>query len=426
MKRAAIGLIAAMLALSACSTVVPQSDAPETASSSLPVSAPSDDPVIKPVGATVTPAVTAPATTSDITRALDAGIIIIGTSDKLRLEPAQSVRALGAFKTSCPGLLRRADGSGLTQNDDWRAACTAATATKDSDASRFFASQFTLVQIADGKMLATGYFEPEIAGAKQRDANNQVPVYAKPADLVEVDLGQFSKAFEGKKIRGRFDGTTVVPYYDRTQIEEGALSGKGLEIAWAADPVELFFLQIQGSGRIRTASGEIIRIGYASQNGHDYTGIGRLLLDRKELQPGQATMQGIMAWIRANPEKGLALMRENRSYVFFQILTGPGPLGAMGYPVVGRASVAVDPKFVPLGAPIFLSSDRTDVQGIWVAQDTGGAIKGSNRVDTFWGAGAEARAIAGGMAARGTAWLLLPNATVERLKGEGRAQPSVE
>ena len=195
----------------------------------------------------------------------------------------------------------------------------------------------------------------------------------------------------------------------------GALAGRGLEIAWAADAGEFFFLQIQGSGRLRLPDGQVIRIGYDTQNGHDYVGIGRLLRERGALQPGQTSMQGILDYLRADPVRGAAVMRENPSWVFFRELTGPGPLGALGLPVTPRASVATDPKFVPLGAPIFLSMDRAEPNGLWIAQDTGGAIKGANRVDTFWGAGPEARAIAGGMAARGSALLLLPKASAARL-----------
>ncbi|PKP90731.1 MAG: hypothetical protein CVT77_14220, partial [Alphaproteobacteria bacterium HGW-Alphaproteobacteria-16] len=261
----------------------------------------------------------------------------------------------------------------------------------------------------------TGYYEPEIAGSRTRRPGYETPVYGRPADLVDVDLGAFSDTLKGRSIRGRVEGTKFVPYYDRTAIEQGALAGRGLEIAWAADPVELFFLQVQGSGRLRLPDGSVMRIGYASQNGRDYTGIGKLMLDRGLLPRGQASMQGIMAWLRANPEQGREIMRENKSVVFFRELTGPGPLGAMGLPVTGQGSVAADPKYVPLGAPVFLSMDRQDATGLWVAQDTGGAIKGTNRFDTFWGAGDEARAIAGGMSARGTAWLLLPRGTLARL-----------
>jgi membrane-bound lytic murein transglycosylase A len=209
----------------------------------------------------------------------------------------------------------------------------------------------------------------------------------------------------------------LVPYYDRTAIEQGALAGKAPILAWARDPVELFFLQIQGSGRLRLPDGEILRIGYATQNGRDYTGIGALMKSRGLLQPGQTSMQGIVAWLHAHPAEGQAIMRENKSFVFFRELEG-APLGALGLPVTGQVSAAADVKFVPLGAPVFLSLDRQDASGLWVAQDTGGAIKGSNRFDTFWGAGAAAEATAGGMAGRGTAYLLLPIGTVARLSGQ--------
>ena len=210
-----------------------------------------------------------------------------------------------------------------------------------------------------------------------------------------------------------------MPYYDRTMIEEGALSGKARILGYAVDPVELFFLQVQGSGLVRMPDGQVLRIGYETQNGRDYTGIGKLMRDRGLLGPGQSSMQGIVAWLHANPEQGRAIMRENKSFVFFRLLDGP-PLGAMGLPVSAQSTVAADVRFVPLGAPVFLSMDRTDATGLWVAQDTGGAIKGTNRFDTFWGAGDEARAIAGGMSARGTAFLLVPVGTLARL---GVARP---
>lgn len=217
------------------------------------------------------------------------------------------------------------------------------------------------------------------------------------------------------------DGSNFVPYFDRTAIEQGMLAQRAPIIAWAADPVELFFLQIQGSGRLRLSDGSVMRIGYDSQNGRDYTGIGALMRERGLLAPGQTSMQGIVAWLHAHPEEGRAIMRENKSYVFFREQQG-APLGALGLPVTGGVSAAADPKFVPLGAPVFLSMDRTDATGLWITQDTGGAIRGSNRFDTFWGAGDDARAIAGGMSARGTAFLLLPVGTLARLTGGGGAQ----
>lgn len=311
--------------------------------------------------------------------------------------------------------MRRADTSGLTQGADWAAACAAAARVEQGRARAFFATHFRAVQVGDGRGFATGYFEPEIAGSRTRRAGYEHPVYAVPPDLVEVDLGQFSPTLTGRRIRGRVEGTRFVPYHDRAAITGGALTGRGLEIAYVADPIEFFFLQVQGSGRLRLPDGGVMRIGYAGQNGRDYVGIGRLLRDRGALQSGEASMQGIIGYLRRQPDGGTAVMNENPSWIFFRELTGAGPLGSLGVPVTGRASVAADPAFVPLGAPVWLAMDRAEATGLWVAQDTGGAIRGSNRFDTFWGAGDEARAIAGGMSSRGAALILLPTVSAERL-----------
>ncbi len=345
------------------------------------------------------------------TTALQAGLVAGPRVADLPITDAQAAAARTAFALSCPGLMRRTDTSGLTRGTDWQGACAAAR--QPGDARAFFAAWFEAVQIGDGKAFATGYYEPEIRGSLDQRPG-YVPIYGRPTDLIDVDLGKFSTDLKGKRVRGRVDGSTLVPYYDRSQIEQGALAGRAPVIAWAADPVEIFFLQIQGSGRLRLPDGSVLRIGYDTQNGRDYTGIGSLMRQRGLLQPGQASMQGIVAWLHANPEQGAALMRENKSFVFFRELDGP-PQGAMGYAVTGQVSAAADPKFIPLGAPLFLSVDRADATGLWVAQDTGGAIKGANRVDTFWGAGAGAEATAGGMSARGTAFLLLPVGTLARL-----------
>ena len=338
----------------------------------------------------------------------------------LPIAPDDARAALAAFRLSCPAVMRRQDASGLTRPEDWRAPCDAAAQWGDRDPARFFAETFEAVQVGEGAAFATGYFEPEIAGTRTRQPGFEVPVYGRPSDLIDVDLSQFSPEWAGKKIRGKVKGSDFVPYDDRTQIEQGSLEGRAPVIAWAADEIEFFFLQVQGSGRLRAPDGSVVRIGYASQNGRDYTGIGALMRDRGLLAPGQASMQGIVAWLRANPEQGRAIMRENKSFVFFRELTGPGPLGALGYQVEAGSSVAADPKFIPLGAPVFLSMDRAEPNGLWVAQDTGGAIKGANRFDTFWGAGDQARTIAGGMSARGLALILLPRGTYDRLAAQAR------
>jgi membrane-bound lytic murein transglycosylase A len=317
------------------------------------------------------------------------------------------------FQISCPSLIARQDPSGLTRPEDWQALCAATP----EDLPSFLRSHFELVQIGEGAAFATGYYEPEIRGCRTREPGCEVPIYRRPPDLLDANPQTNERG------RGRLDEQGhYVLYHDRAAIEQGALAGRGLELAWAADPVDLFFLQIQGSGRVRMADGSVMRIGYATQNGREYTAIGRLMRDRNILEP-PISMQRITAWIHANPAAGTALMRENLSYVFFQELTGPGPLGALGRPVTPRATVAADPRFVPLGAPVLLTGmDNPAANGLWVAQDTGGAIRGANRFDTFWGAGEEAAATAGSMQSRGRAFVLLPRGAIQRLGGRAQAQ----
>ena len=325
------------------------------------------------------------------------------------LKADEAERTLAAFRTSCPVLVRRTDASGLTQPGDWLGLCTQAATLDPAFAPGFFYYGFDWVQVGDGRAFATGYYEPEIEGSRTPQPG-YVPLYRVPPDLVRC-----TKA-DGTASRGRIDATgACVLYFTRAEIEDGVLAGKGLELAWAKDPVDLFFLEIQGSGRIHFDDGTVMRVGYAGQNGREYVAIGRLLRDRGILPPGGANMQAIKDWIRANPDQGRALMRENLSYIFFKELTGPGPLGAMNIPVTPRATVATDPNYVPLGAPIYLhKADRPEIDGPWVAQDTGGAIKGPNRFDTFWGAGPEAVATAGGMSATGEALILVPKGAAAR------------
>ncbi len=371
-------------------------------------------PLVRPLATVPTPppAKTPPAVPG--ANARTTGVVAGPPVTDLPITAEQADRARVAFRLSCAALQKRGDTSGLAAGSDWAPACRAAAAP--GDAIAFFRAQFDTVQIGTGQAFATGYYEPEIAGSRTRDAAHTVPVYARPADLIEVDLGDFSAGLSGKQIRGRVVAGQFVPYHDRGAIDDGALDRSGTQpIAWAADYIEFFFLQIQGSGRLRLPDGSVMRIGYAGQNGRDYVGIGALMRDRGLLAPGQASMQGLMGWLRTNPIEGRAIMRENKSYVFFRELTGAGPLGALGLPVTGRVSIAADPAFVPLGAPVWVDLDRNKADGLWIAQDTGGAIKGANRIDTFWGAGDEARRIAGGMAGRGTALLLVPRGTAARL-----------
>ena len=327
-----------------------------------------------------------PAPTTTAETAAELGVRRGPAVAELGLLPQDSAAALRSFTESCRVATTRQDASGLTRPGDWQAACRSAPAWPAADAARFFATYFEAAEVGEGAAFATGYFEPEILGSRTRRPGFEQPVYAMPPDLVR----DATYTGEGRAPLGRVGMSGQhVPYYTRAEIVNGALDGRAPVIAWAADRVEFFFLQIQGSGRLVTPEGEVIRIGYAGQNGRGYTGIG-------------------------------ALMRENKSWVFFRVLTGDGPLGSIGVPVRGESSVAVDPRFVPYGAPVWLDLDRDVADGLWVAQDTGGAIRGANRFDTFWGAGQQAREIAGGMSGRGDAYILLPKGVVDRINSNRR------
>lgn len=355
--------------------------------------------------------------------ARDAGVFRAQSFDDLGISAPSANAALKAFITSCPALLSRTDTSGLTVQSDWNASCAAARSFTGSDARTFFRDQMTPVRIGDGKAFATGYYIPEIKGSRTRQPGYETPIYKLPPDLVPkdtaaaraegIDLTPFGSSATGTKLRGRYVNGQYRPYYTRGEIVNGALANKGLELAWAADPVELFFLHVQGSGNLRLPDGSVMRIGYNGGNGQPYVGIGKLLKDRGALGPGQTSMQGIMDYLRADPARGAAVMDENPSYIFFRELAG-GAVGAINTEVIGRVTVAADPKFIPLGAPVWLDLDRNEADGLWVAQDTGGAIKGANRVDTFWGAGEDARRIAGGMSGRGSGLILLPKPVAAR------------
>jgi membrane-bound lytic murein transglycosylase A len=353
--------------------------------------------------------------------ALSAGVEVGPPIASLSLSADSAGNALRSFAESCPKLLARDDSSGLTRPADWRPACTAAPGWDRDNAATFFDQHFESAQVAGGTAFVTGYYEPDIAGARERQPGFDVPVYRLPPDLVRTwpeDTPPDQRT--GNPPLGRYDESgAFVPYHDRAAIEQGALAGRGLEIAWVADPIEFFFLQIQGSGRLRAPDGSVMRIGYAGQNGRGYTAIGAIMRERGLLGDASGqyppSMQGIMRYLREHPEEGAELMRQNQSWVFFRELTGDGPLGALEVPVRAGSSVAVDPNYVPLGAPVVLDVDRGEANGLWIAQDTGGAIKGANRFDTFWGTGLEAGAVAGNMSARGQALLLLPKGTLARL-----------
>ena len=306
----------------------------------------------------------------------------------------------------------------------WRNACTeAAKLDAAADATRvraYFEANFIAHRVAtpegNTQGLATGYYEPLLRGSRTRRAPYLHALYAPPDDLLVIDLTSVNPDLKNMRLRGRVEGRRVVPYWSRADIERGMASVSGKELVWVDNPIEAFFLEVQGSGRIQLDSGETLRLNYADQNGHPYQSIGRWLLDRGELKAGEATMQGIKAWAVANPRRVEELLAQNPSYVFFRELPGGdpavGPIGAQGLPLTPERSIAVDPRFIPLGSPVFLATTYpntdTRLERLMVAQDTGGAIRGAVRADYFWGFGADAGALAGRMRQNLRMWVLLP------------------
>lgn len=369
---------------------------------------------------------------------------IFPSEDRLVLEPAgfgdlpgwgqdELEKAVPALLRSCERITALPDGAAIDDEpfagtaSEWKAACAAAAALPAGDraaARSFFETHFRPWAAHNNRNplgLFTGYYEPLLHGSRKRSDRYNVPLYARPPELVMVDLGRFRQELKGQRIAGKVEDGALLPFPDRRAIDEGAIQGRELEIVWVDDPVAAFFLHIQGSGRVRLAEGGEMRLGYAAQNGHPYTAIGKDLIDRGALTRENVSLQTIRDWLKAHPEEAAEVMRKNASYVFFQVLEGEGPLGAEGIPLTPGRSLAVDRSYIPLGAPIWLvggmpsprenGPDR-ELHRLLVAQDTGGAIRGPVRGDVFWGFGDEAEAVAGRMKHRGRIWLLLPKTVV--------------
>lgn len=328
--------------------------------------------------------------------------------------------ALGAFQRSCRAWTNASPGKQLGKGDmtvsasTWQNLCAMALPIfpMDEAAARgFFLANFTPVAvepIPDNHGLVTGYYEPLLFGSRTCGGRYTTPLYSLPPDRKEG-----------------------VPYYDRKAINEGALAGRGLELVCVDDPVAAFFLEIQGSGRIALEDGGIMRVGFAGQNGYKYQGIGKLLIDRGVFEKGKVTLVKLKQWLRDHPTEAVEVMQQNPSYVFFQERTGfdpsEGPLGAQGVPLTPQRSLAVDPRFVPYGAPVFLDTTlpasvmhapvNVPFRRLFIAQDTGGAIKGPARADLFFGFEPPAETLAGGMQQKGTFTLLLPPDLAARLNG---------
>jgi membrane-bound lytic murein transglycosylase A len=308
----------------------------------------------------------------------------------------------------------------------WRESCALAEQLPAGASVReFFETHFLPYRVAntDGgtQGLATGYYEPLLRGSRRKEGPYRYPLYVAPEDLLIVDLAEINPELKHLRLRGRLEGRRVVPYYPRAEIERGLPALAGKELLWVDDPVDLFFLQIQGSGRVRLDTGELVRVGYADQNGQPYKSIGRNLVEQGELKLEQTSMQGIKAWGAANPAKLETLLNQNPSYVFFRELPKSeggqtpnmdGPVGALGVALTPERSIAVDPSRIPLGAPVFLATtwpnSTQPLQRLVLAQDTGGAIRGAVRADYFWGFGEAAGAQAGRMRQSARMWVLLP------------------
>jgi membrane-bound lytic murein transglycosylase A len=334
---------------------------------------------------------------------------------------ADWIAAWPAFLQSCQAL-----GSIAT----WKEPCNRAAAIDRRSAAAirsFFASTFDAYRIRSvappdarendirDSGLVTGYYEPLLRGSRKASSKYRVPIYGVPNDLVAVDLSTLYPELAGLRLRGKLQGRKLVPYASRGEINAtNAL--KGQEILWVDDPIDAFFLHVQGSGRVQLEDGRIARLGYGDSNGHPYRSIGRWLVEQGELTMDQASMQGIKAWAALNPQRLPRLLEQNPSFVFFRELPlgdpSAGPKGALGVPLTPHASLAVDPRFIPLGVPVLLSS-RDPASGTaftrpMMAQDTGTAIRGPLRFDYFWGFGAEAGEKAGRQKHEGSAWMLAP------------------
>lgn len=267
--------------------------------------------------------------------------------------------------------------------------------------------------------LVTGYYEPVLRGARQRNGIYQTPLYGVPPDLVTVDLSALYPALAGERVRGRLEGRRVVPYPSRDQLADGRLLA-GHELVWVDDPVDAFFLQIQGSGRVRLSDGSTVRLAFADVNGQPYRAIGRYLVEKGELAREAVDAPALRQWLHQHPERREEVLDSNPSVVFFreEPIEDPalGPRGALGVPLVAGRSIAVDPRWLPLGAPVFLATTHpmtgAPLQHLVLAQDTGGAIRGGLRADLFFGLGEAAGDAAGRMQQQGRMWLLWPAGAV--------------
>ena len=336
--------------------------------------------------------------------------------------------ALPALRRSCARLLRGADDlavgpDGLAgQVADWRSPCGRLAAARTGDELRRILETrfrpFRVVAVPEDRGLFTGYYEPELRGAAAPSATYRWPLYGPPQDLIGAELSLFDPELAGHRIVGRLENGRLLPYHSRKAIDGGVLRRRGLELLWLADPVEAFFLHIQGSGKVILPDGRAVRVGYAASNGLPFESTGRYLLRSGKIGRDRASAQGVAAWLRENPVEAVSVMQRNARYIFFRELDSVGPVGAQGVVLTAGRSLAVDRRHLPLGAPLWLDTtwpgtDRP-LRRLVVAQDVGSAIEGVVRGDLYWGSGAPALEQAGRMKQAGRYFLLLPNAVAVR------------
>ena len=340
--------------------------------------------------------------------------------------------ALAAFVVSCGRIQNFPPDQSLGGSGDaarlggkagqWGPVCAAAKDVPPADdaaARAFFQARlqpYLVTQAGQATATVTGYFEPEVTGDTSPEGPYRTPLLGLPPDLVTFNLGLFDPDKPGTIAVGRVENQQIVPYYDRFEIENGALDPASLAIAWVADPVDAYFLQVEGSGRINLPDGSVMRVTFAGKNGRPYVPIGRVMVRDKLLAANDVTEQSIRAWLEAHPDRARAIMDQNPSYVFFrtapQLSADQGPPGALGVSLSPGRSIAVDDRYLPLGAPVWLATadpvTHAPLQRMTVAQDLGSAIMGPLRADLFFGTGRTAEAAAGAMDAEGQLYVLLP------------------
>src|SRR5690606_32695806 len=360
-------------------------------------------------------------------RKLEGGFVPVSWAALPSWQDDDLSRIWPAFINNCKGLMRPTGGSQVQQARArpvaWQPVCAAAAQTQRQSAAeirRFIEQHLQPWRLLDeqgkpAKNTVTGYYEPLVRASRTRGGPYQWPLYQPPKDLLTIDLGSVYPELAGKRIRGKLDGKRVVPYDTRAEIA-ATPDRQPPAIVWVDDPVEAFFLQVQGSGRAQLPDGEVIRLAYADHNGRPYASIGRWLADKGELPLAQTSMQNIKAWAQRNPERVQEMLNTNPAVVFFREERVPdadlGPKGAYGIPLANQRAIAVDTRYVPLGTPVYLATtmpaSSQPLRRLVFAQDTGAAIKGPARVDFFWGYGDEAGALAGRMKQNGELWVLWP------------------